>query len=177
MTAKHKWTYFIDASTANTGITMLRDDKKKVIITDLNFSKCNKYDKDLHKAEKHVEKLKQIKEMLDEFVKKYPPTETIYMEGIFVQRTFLNSSEVLLKFHGFLIMYFIEHEFKYLPPKTIKKEITGKGNATKEEVREVLEEKYQIKFKNYDESDSFAIFEYWMKTYDEMIDGKIIEFK
>lgn len=177
MTVKHKWTYFIDASTANTGITMLRSDKKKVVVTDLNFSDCGKYGKDMNKAEKHVKKLKKIKEKLDCFIKKYPPEETIYMEGIFIQKSFLNSSEVLLKFHGFLIMYFIDHEFIYMPPKTIKKEIAGNGNATKEKIREILEEKYKVKFKNCDESDSFAVFECWMKTQVEMIDRKIIEFK
>lgn len=157
---KHKWTYFIDASTTNTGITMLRDDNKKLIVTSINFSKY-KANKKLSKAECHVEKFHHIKTILDDFTKKYPPMKTIYMEGIFVKPAFLNSSEVLLKFHGFLIGYFIDYNIVYYPPKTIKKLITGNGNANKEDIRKVLEMKYQIDFNNYDESDSLAVFEYY----------------
>lgn len=157
---KHKWTYFIDASTSRTGITLLRDDYKKIIVTDLDFK--YKIDKKLTKTEQQINKFKQIKKQLDEFVTKYPPMDTIYMEGIFVKSSFLNSSEVLLKFHGFLIMYFIDYQIEYFPPKTIKKLITGNGNAKKDEVRKTLENKYEINFKNEDQSDSFAVFDYFI---------------
>ena len=101
---KHKWNYFIDASTSRTGITLLREDKKKIVITSLNFSNI-KTDAKLGKAERQALKFRKIKEELDKFVKKYPPATDIYMEGIFVKPQFLNSSEVSIKFHGFLMLY------------------------------------------------------------------------
>lgn len=154
---RHKWTYFIDASTKRTGITLLRDDEKKILITDIDFSKA-KIPNNLSRIEVQIVKFNYIKEKLDLFIKKYPPDKRIYMEGIFVKSAFLNSSEVLLKFHGFLILYFIKHDIKYIPPKTIKKVVTGNGNAKKEEVKKKLEENYKLRFNNLDQSDSFALF-------------------
>ena len=165
----HKWNYFIDASTSRTGIVLLRDDRKKVIITDLDFSRIpSKRNSD--KITNQINKFRKIKQELDKFTKKYPPAEDIYIEGIFVKPAFLNSSEVLIKFHGFLILYFIEHNLIYYPPRSIKKKLTGNGNAKKEDVRKMLEEKYGIEFSNDDQSDAFAVMEYWMRKEGEMLE-------
>ena len=171
---KHKWTYFIDASTTRTGITLLRDDEKKVIVTHLNFSNIHQ-DRQLNKQDNQIIKFREIKKKLDEFTKKYPLTQKIYIEGIFVKPTFLNSSEVLIKFHGFLILYFIDYNLNYFAPKSIKKIVTGNGNANKKDVREILETKYRIEFNNDDQSDAFAVMECWLQKNEKIIDRKIVE--
>lgn len=160
---KYKWYYFLDASTTRTGIVLLRSDYRKILVTDLDFSGII-VDKMMSKAQKHVAKFKAIKLLLDDFTKQYPPEDTLYVEGIFVKSAFLNSSEVIIKFHGFLISYFINYDIDYYPPKTIKKAITGNGNTNKDDVREILERKYKIKFMNLDQSDAFAVFVYYVQT-------------
>lgn len=154
-----QWDYFIDASTSNTGITLVSP--SKIICSSVNFSKILPKPSSYEKAEQHVEKLKGIRDILEEFTTQFPPTSTLHLEGIFVQPKFLNSSEVLLKLHGFLIGYFIEHEFEYYPPSIIKQAITGKGNSAKQVVQTALANKYGVTFQDFDQSDSLAVYEYW----------------
>ena len=97
-----------------------------MIVTHLNFSNIHQ-DRQLNKQDNQIIKFREIKKKLDEFTKKYPLTQNIYIEGIFVKPTFLNSSEVLIKFHGFLILYFIDYNLNYFAPKSIKKIVTGNG--------------------------------------------------
>lgn len=160
------WNYFIDASTTNTGITLVSS--SKIICTSVNFSKIYpKTLKELSKAEQQVQKLHIIRKILDEFTKKYPLGDILVMEGIYVQPKFLNSSEFLLKLHGFLIGYFDKEFIQYYPPSVIKKKITGNGNANKKIVQETLEQQYQISFSNDDQSDSLAVYEYWRLEHDQ----------
>lgn len=47
--------------------------------------------------------------------------------------------------------------FETIPPKTLKKYTTGNGNATKDEMAEAIEAKYNITFETTDEADAFAL--------------------
>lgn len=183
MSEENTWQYFLDVSTSNTGLTMIQGDR--CIITSLPFSKIPRVSS--QKDEKLVEKFRGIEKMLNALTKKYPPSHTIVMEGIFINRSFVNSSEILLKFHGFLIHYFLNHELRYIPPSNIKKALTGKGNAKKEIVQEKILERWPIEFMNTDQSDAFAVYITWemmeekpmkierieVKTYEECVGEKI----
>lgn len=156
-----KYTYYIDASTTNIGITVVNEEQ--IYVFSINCTKCYPKMDDRTKAEKDVVKLRTMGEILDEFEKEFPPDDEVFMEGIFVQPKFLHSSEILLKLHGFLIGYFGEQSITYFPPATIKKEITGKGNAKKDLVRDELKQQYQLDFHDEDQSDSLAVYECWRR--------------
>lgn len=81
------------------------------------------------------------------------------MEDIFVQPSHRYSSEILLKLHGLVFEIFRDHQFVAYPPKTVKKAITGNGNADKETVQTALKELYKIEFENDDQSDALAVYE------------------
>ena len=171
---RESWNYYLDPSTTNTGIVLESTTTKKLLIFSLDFSKI-KIDKDIDKSNHFNAKLKQIYPIFQQLIQEFPPS-SIYMEGIFIQPKFFTSSSVLLKFHGFLSTIFINYPIYYHPPKQIKKRITGNGNASKEEVKDKLEEKYQIQFKNNDQSDAFAIWEYeWEEKNPGEKPEKIIE--
>lgn len=125
--------------------------------------------------EKQIDKFILIKEMLDDFTTSFSPDFSLYIEGIFIKPAFLHSSEMLLKLHGFLILYFIKHKIHFVPPTIIKKAITGKGNSSKEDVRKKLEEKYHIVFQNNDQSDAFALMEYYLLSNKVQVDNRNID--
>ncbi|MEG0737336.1 MAG: crossover junction endodeoxyribonuclease RuvC [Longicatena sp.] len=154
---QQKYNYYIDASTTRTGITLENTETGEIIITHLDFPKITT--KNTTKVEKQFEKFKAIKNILDDFTKKFP-YEEIIMEGIFINPAFLNSSEVVIKLHGFLMAYFISTTMTFYPPKSIRKTLLGKGNAKKEEVWEFIKEQYMIECANFDQSDSFAVYLY-----------------
>lgn len=74
-----------------------------------------------------------------------------------IKKEFLASSETLMKVHGMVIEKFINYPIKYIPPANIKKNITGKGNASKELVRQNICKKLNIQGINYDEADALAL--------------------
>lgn len=97
-----------------------------------------------------------IKDYLDDLKREYR-IDLVCVEGIFVHPGYNQSSQTLLKLHGFLMGYFLDVPFISIPPSVVKKTITGKGNSKKEEVRRILEESYNFQFKNDDESDAMAL--------------------
>lgn len=165
--------YYIDASTTRMGIVLEDQDKKELIVTDLDFSHFHA-DKNQSHMRKQVNKFRFIEQMLDRFVQKWLVGDRVVIEGIFLNPVYKNSSEVLLKLHGFLIHYFLDKDLIFLPPAHIKKIITGKGNASKKLVAKGIKEVTQqkIEFKNNDQSDAFAIFLTYKKEYEnkELID-------
>ena len=150
-----KWNYYIDASTTNMGIVLCCEDTKEILITSLSFKKYR--NKDKQTALSHYHKLSCIHGILQAFTQDFPPSLHIVMEGIFIQPRFKNSSEILLKLHGMLMTIFMGRNFSFIPPASVKKAITGRGDVPKSKVRETLEEKYGTEFKNEDESDAFAL--------------------
>ena len=50
-----------------------------------------------------------------------------------------------------------------MPPTILKKFITGKGNAKKEDIKLALYKKYQKEFKNSDEADAYALTMFGLK--------------
>lgn len=116
-------------------------------------------------------KIGVIKEYLD-YLKEEYMISLVCVEGIFVQPKFHQSSQILLKLHGFLMGYFLDIPFYSIPPSTVKKHITGSGNAKKGEVRRILEERYNYKFINEDESDAMAVLEAFTQKCDYKLEQK-----
>ena len=54
-------------------------------------------------------------------------------------------------------------EYIDVPPTILKKFITGKGNAKKEDIKLALYKKYQKEFKNSDEADAYALTMFGLK--------------
>jgi Holliday junction resolvasome RuvABC endonuclease subunit len=117
---------------------------------------------DTHKIENTQLKLREIGNIFENLIEKYD-FEIIVMEKGFSR--FNKSTQQLYRVHGIANYIFSEFKQIYYPSGTIKKLITGKGNASKELVHDCLIKGYpNIKFENYDESDAFAVGEsYFLK--------------
>lgn len=159
-----KYNYYIDASTTRSGIVLeekneLNKKHSNLIITDLDFHKFKNSDPNMTHVERQVEKFRFIHDCLDRFTKEYPPADQIVLEGIYINLARLNSTSVLLKLHGFMIDYFIDKELVFIPPASIKKAVTGIGNAKKELVQKTIRDCFDhIPFQNFDQSDAFALY-------------------
>ena len=159
-----KYNYYIDASTTRSGIVLeekdeLNENNSNLIITDLDFHKFKNLYTDMTHVERQVEKFRFIHDCLDRFTKEYPPADQIVLEGIYINPARLNSTSVLLKLHGFMIDYFIDKELVFSPPASIKKAVTGIGNAKKELVQKTIRDCFDhIPFQNFDQSDAFALY-------------------
>lgn len=146
--------YYVDLSSTNAGVVLVNGND--VIVTSWNFSKFKKKSK--IKTEWQLEKLKYISWYIHSFVDKYPP-KSLTMEGIFINRNFVASSETLMKLHGLLIEIFIDFPISYVAPASIKKNITGKGNSNKEDVKKTVCKLLNLELNvlNMDESDALAL--------------------
>lgn len=148
--------YYLDLSSSNTGVVLVNNEADEpIIVTSWDFSKI-KIDKELEKSQKQTRKLQYIGKFLKDFEKKYP-ANNIYLEGIFVQPHFRNSSEVLLKLHGVLLGTFYNKTILYTPPAVIKKVVTGKGNAKKDIVQDNVKKILNCPIRNSDEADALAL--------------------
>lgn len=148
--------YYIDLSSTNSGIVLVKNDTAYVTSWPFVYKSSQKIDK----YHRHIYKLKYISDYIHSFMDKYPPNE-IYIEGPFIKKSFLASSEVLLKLHGIIIEIFREHEIHMAPPKTIKKTVTGNGNASKDDVFSKISEILHFTPNNFDESDALALMIYF----------------
>lgn len=163
-----KYNYYIDLSSSNTGVVLVNNDNAFVTSWKFNY----KPHKDVDKYHQHIYKLKYISQYIHEFIKRYPPQE-IFIEGPFIQTRFLASSEILLKLHGLIIEIFKDYEIHQVAPKTIKKIITGNGNATKDEVFEVIKKTFNFTPNNKDESDALAVMLYFYRISQKSLPQKI----
>jgi Holliday junction resolvasome RuvABC endonuclease subunit len=107
-------------------------------------------------------RLKSIATFIMDLMEKYPAS-TIVLERAFSR--FNNATAALYKVHGIVQLLFWDIPQVYYTPKDIKCTIL-KGNATKTQIQEKLQEKFpDIDFTNEDESDSFSVgISYFMKN-------------
>ena len=146
---------FLDISSTNSGVVIYREESQEVLLDSINLKNLHKLPQ-MKQVDFEKVKIGCIKNYLDALKSLYE-IDVVYIEGIFIHPAFRKSSEVLLKIHGFLMGYFLDTPCMYIPPANIKKAITGKGNADKCKVKDVLEKYYQYEFENNDESDAFAL--------------------
>ena len=139
---KH-YIYGLDLSMSDTGVTIFDNDKPVFVGSIATNPKKT-----------HGERLKEIYDFLSFLKGKYPP-EIVCIERGF--NRFNKASEAVWKVAGITNMLFYEVEQVYYSPTTVKAALVG-GKASKEELEAKIHELYpDVKFKNNDESDSFAI--------------------
>lgn len=82
--------------------------------------------------------------------------DRVYIEKGFSK--FAAATQALFKIIGCVEMLLREYPTTFLAPTTVKKHITGNGRSKKDEVQNVLLEKFpNAKFNNEDESDALGV--------------------
>lgn len=107
------------------------------------------------------ERLSIIERELDLVLQRYPHLHSVAKEAGFSR--FNNVTSLLNQVLGICVLTVHKNGFEVTgsyPPKTVKKQVTGNGNATKEavaiEVRKILNIPPEFEFANMDESDAAA---------------------
>ena len=135
----------LDISLSSTGITIFNQDGTHIFIDSIGTDSKQDTSVRLHNIGQRILQLKQ----------NYPPAKLIIERGF---SRFNTSTEQVYRAVGVVEYCLWDIDKIYYPATTVKKEITGKGNAKKFEVEAVICAKYpDLRFKNLDESDSFAI--------------------
>lgn len=140
-----KYVYALDLSQNSSGVCIFTNDGKlvKKFTIDTNGEKETKL------------KLKMIGDEFVKTMKEYPPDKVIIEQGFTLYNP---STQAIFRVHGLVSYLFSEQEQIYYPASTVKKIIGGKGNMTKEEIHNAILKKYpKLKFKNFDESDAYAV--------------------
>lgn len=121
----------IDPGTNILGFSIIEVDGNKVRLREVDVLR-------MKKAGTHYEKLKEIFDGLESVVRKYQPDE-LAIESPFFGKN-VQSMLKLGRAQGVAITVALSHDipvFEYSPRK-IKQSITGKGNASKEQVSAIL---------------------------------------
>jgi Holliday junction resolvasome RuvABC endonuclease subunit len=135
----------IDISLSNSGIAIFNEEY------DLVETFCIPTDS----RELVQERLSEIASKILHYKSFYKPC-TLVLERGFTR--FNTATQQIYRVHGLINYLFAECEQIYLPPKTIKMAITGKGNSDKKKVMEKVKELYPYsQCLNTDESDAIAI--------------------
>ena len=143
MECKHQYIYGLDLSMSDTGVTIFDGDKPVFIGSIATNPKKT-----------HGERLKEIYDFLSFLKDKYTPNVVCIERGF---NRFNKSSEAVWKTHGIVNLLFYDKEIVYYSPTTVKATLVD-GKASKEELENKILELYpDVKFRNNDESDSFAI--------------------
>ena len=145
-----KYVYGFDLALGTTGLVIYDLVKKEfVYIGSFNTDKVKKQKNRYHNALK----LKELSEWVLQLKKMYPP----YFVGIergFSQHN--NATQTIFRVHGLINFLFCGHPQEYYPPKMVKETIVN-GNATKEDLVNTINTRYNYVFSNEDESDAFAV--------------------
>lgn len=140
-----EYIYTLDLALNSTGVCIFTDDGKFVKAITI----------DTHAEKETPLKLRIIGDKFDMIMKEYTPKEVIIEKGF--SRYNLSTQQVF-RVHGLVNYLFSEYPQTYIAASTIKKDVAGKGNVSKDVVKTAIEKKYKkIKFNNMDESDAFAL--------------------
>lgn len=134
-----------DLSMSNTGVAIFNDKgqcKKLISI-------------DTHKEKTHPLKLKKIEKAMSEIKEKYKP-KIVVIEESFTR--FNKSTQAIYKVRGITDLIFYDVDQVCFHSTKVRKNILGKGNAKKEELRDYILENYKnIYFEDLDQSDAFGL--------------------
>lgn len=106
------------------------------------------------KSGTHGQKLRTLEHEVMRLMKEYPPKELVIEMG-FVK--YNDATKAIFKAHGIIECRFWELEVHYLTPSEWKKVICGSGNASKDIIQSRLKKKFDLSFKNEDESDALGL--------------------
>lgn len=140
-----KYIYAFDLSLSNTGLTIF-DNDANIVYTGSIDTKSEK---------EHQKKLKVIAENLLEIKEKYVPNIIIFERGF---SRFNASTQAIFKTVGLVQYLFNDYEQIFYPAATVKKVISGQGNAKKEEIYRIIKNRYKnIEFGDLDQSDACSV--------------------
>lgn len=156
MAKKKTYVYALDLSLNSPGICIFTNDGR--FVKSLTV--------DTHAEENTPSKLKLIGDTFLSLIEKYTPKVIVIENGFSRYNT---STQQLYRCHGVANYIFWNYEQVYIPPSKVKKVITGKGNASKEEVRQaIIKNNKHLNFGSMDESDAYAL----AITYFKEVGGK-----
>ncbi|HOM77853.1 MAG TPA: crossover junction endodeoxyribonuclease RuvC [bacterium] len=142
---ENKYVYGLDLSLNSSGICIFSNDGKIIELLTI----------DTHKEKEIPAKLKIIGNDLIKISKVYPPSKIVIEQGF---SRYNASTQAIFRVHGIVNYLFNEYEQIYYPASSIKKVVTGKGNASKKEVQDAILLLFpKLKFANTDESDACAV--------------------
>ena len=145
--------YGLDPSLKNSGIVIIDEDTKEIVyVGSIRTDDIKEYKK-LPEETRNPKKLRFIYEELTRLTRKYPPSVAVIERGF---TRFNASTQVVFRVHGIFNLVFSEVENIYYPAKTIR-ETLYKGNASKEEVEDILSKHLNMTFNSDDESDAMAV--------------------
>lgn len=149
---REKYVYALDLSLNSTGVCIFTNDGRFVKAVTI----------DTHDLEETKLKLNMIGKEFLKLMKDFTPKLVVIEQGFTLYNA---STQAIFRVHGVANYIFCIYEQIYYPATTVKKTVGGKGNMTKQELRDVILSKHpEIKFKSFDESDAYAIGEtYFIK--------------
>jgi len=138
----------IDQSLTSTGIVILDEDAKIFASTIINSK------------EKGVKRLSDLSKKITEYLKNYNPPKMIkiFIEGYsFGSR--LGQAFSIGEWGGVLrkSLYELGYNIAVIPPTSLKKFITGKGNAKKELMLKEVFKKYNVDFTDNNLADAYGL--------------------
>lgn len=139
------YVYALDLSMNSTGTCVFTNDGRLVYKETI----------DTHAMKERKLKLERIGTEFIRLIEKFLPSVVVIEQGFTLYNT---STQEIFRVHGLANYIFSQFEQIYYPASTVKKIVTGKGNAKKEVVKEVIEKAYpNIAFDSMDESDAFSV--------------------
>lgn len=143
----------IDPSQSKTGLVVLEATGKVTKPTLLHMSLC----KPKAAVKGHDRQSAHASDMID-LLNKFRP-ELVVIEGYGLNFAHKSSVVPLVELGGLLRYFLRQYEYPYLcpPPGSHKEFITGKGNATKVKIIEVVKKRWDLTAATDDEADAFGL--------------------
>jgi len=147
----------LDLSLTETGLVALED--KEIVMKHLIKTKPDQFETEIERILYIINEITSLP---------IPYLDLVVIEGASLGSFKTRSLFTLGKLHGLIEMFLKENEIKYIivPPRSLKKFITGKGNAKKELMLLKVYKKYGIEFDNNNLCDAFALAKYGEENYE-----------
>ncbi len=134
----------VDLSLSNTGVAIFSLDGKPIKVISISTDS----------KKERGERLKEIADGIIEIKQGYNLEEIVIEQGF---SRYALSTQALYNVQGVILYLLCEYPHFFYAPSTIKKVITGKGNASKAKVQEIVSEIFpDLKIEDNDQSDAVA---------------------
>jgi len=146
----------LDLSLTSTGVSIYSLAEDSITTESIKTSNKNSY----------MQRYKIILDRLLEIDHFTLPCSIYFIEGYSFGSFGKSSSMSNLIELGGIIKYDLTNRERFyidVPPTVLKKFVTGKGNAKKEDIKLALYKKYHKEFKNSDEADAYALTMFGLK--------------
>ena len=139
-------TICFDLSMSNTGVAIFDDAGECVSLVSIETKK----------EDSHPFRLQTIGKAFKKIKKEYKPSLVIVEESF---SRFNNSTHAIYKVRGVMEYVFYDIPMEFYHGTTVRKEVLGRGNSTKEEIQDyIIKSNPKIKFEDLDQSDAFALY-------------------